>query len=80
MSSEDFAIRQRDIISRHQQGTGRWFLENPKFQSWHAGSTLNLLCPGIPGAGKSFMAAIVVNFLHSNTADAGVAVLYCSYM
>jgi Cdc6-like AAA superfamily ATPase len=45
------------------------------------GPTSTLLCPGIPGAGKTFMTAIVVDYLCDQLAsgDTGVAVLYCSY-
>ncbi len=55
-------------------------MESSEFKSWRDGSTLNHLCPCIPGAGKSFMTAIVVNSLRENGSDIGVAVLYCSYM
>ncbi len=74
--------RQLDLMDKRQEGTGQWFLNSPKFLAWVEGPTRTLLCPGIPGAGKTFMTAIVVNHLRetfSDSDDIGVAVFYCSY-
>jgi hypothetical protein len=82
LSTDDYGARQSDLIDRRQEGTGLWFLAHPKFTSWVEGSTRTLLCPGIPGAGKTFMTAIVVNFLrakHMGGNNIGISVLYCSY-
>ena len=41
-----------------------------------------LFCPGIPGAGKTFLTSIVVNDLqerHQHDSDVGIAYLYCNY-
>ena len=41
-----------------------------------------LFCPGIPGAGKTFLTSIVVNDLqerHQHDPDVGIAYLYCNY-
>ncbi len=82
LSAEDYSVRQADLIGRCEEGTGQWFLKSSEYTSWVGGSTRTLLCPGIPGAGKTFMTAIVVNNLLATCStqdDAGVAVLYCSY-
>ncbi len=70
------------MIGKCQEGTGRWFLESAEFIAWVEGGTSTLLCPGIPGAGKTFMSAIVVNWLGERFPrrdEVGIAVLYCSY-
>jgi Cdc6-like AAA superfamily ATPase len=69
-------------MDKRQEGTGQWFLKSSEFIAWVKGSTPTLLCPGIPGAGKTFMTAIVVNSLldrFSKVDDVGVVVFYCSY-
>jgi hypothetical protein len=75
-------MRQTDLMDKCQEGTGQWFLKSPEFVAWVEGPTRTLLCPGIPGAGMTFMTAIVINYLYvtySRCDDIGVAVLYCSY-
>ena len=46
------------------------------------GSDKTLFCPGIPGAGKTMMAAIAIDHLCETATpdDIGVAYLFCSYM
>jgi Cdc6-like AAA superfamily ATPase len=79
LSMEDFQVRHWDLFSQCQKRTGNWFLESAKFVAWLEGTTRTLLCSGIPGGGKTFMSAIVLNHLRESCANAGIAVLYCSY-
>jgi len=81
ISSTDFPAQQSDFIARRQDGTGLWFLNSPEFTKWIHGSNQTLFCPGIPGAGKTIMAATTIDHLlgtvQSNTV--GVAYIYCNY-
>ncbi len=81
ISPTDYDVQQADVLARCTEKTGRWFFESPEFAAWVDGSARTLFCPGIPGAGKTFLTAILVHHLRSTLADrgAGVAVLYCSY-
>ncbi|KAL8991285.1 MAG: hypothetical protein Q9169_007902 [Polycauliona sp. 2 TL-2023] len=81
ISSTDFAAQQSDIISRRQEGTGVWFLTSPDFRSWLDGPNRTLFCPGIPGAGKTMVAAIAVDHLcnEARNEDVGVAYIFCNY-
>jgi len=81
LSPTDFPAQQHDIISRRQEGTGQWFLDTPEFKRWLEGSDKRLYCPGIPGAGKTMMAAIAIDHLYRKmwSDDVGVAYLFCSY-
>jgi Cdc6-like AAA superfamily ATPase len=81
LTSVDFAAQQSDVISRRQEGTGTWFTDSPKFHSWVHGSNQTLFCPGIPGAGKTMIAAITVDYLwkHVQSKDIGVAYIYYNY-
>jgi len=75
-----FSKTQHDQIAQRQEGTGKWFLESPKFQSWQLGSDKTLFCPGIPGAGKTIMAATVIDhLLRAARHDIGITYLFCEY-
>ncbi|KAH8722870.1 hypothetical protein GQ44DRAFT_621849 [Phaeosphaeriaceae sp. PMI808] len=81
LSSVDMPAQQSDLIRHRQNNTGIWFLESEKFKSWLQGSGKTLFCPGMPGAGKTLMAAITVEYLQRNaqTSEVSVAYSYCSY-
>ncbi|KIM99237.1 hypothetical protein OIDMADRAFT_43209 [Oidiodendron maius Zn] len=81
LSPTDFPAQQHDIITRRHEGTGQWFLDSPEFKRWLQGSDKTLFCPGIPGAGKTMMAAITVDHLCRTIQgdDIRVAYLFCSY-
>lgn len=81
ISPTEFPTQQSDYIARRQEGTGQWFLDAPEFTKWLHEPRETLFCPGIPGAGKTMMSAIVVNHLLTKVrSDAvGVAYVYCNY-
>ncbi|KAH8781605.1 hypothetical protein BGZ57DRAFT_759893 [Hyaloscypha finlandica] len=81
LSPTDFLAQQHDIISRRAQGTGQWFLDSPKFERWLQGADKTLFCPGMPGAGKTMMAAVVINHFYATAPgnDTGVAFIFCNY-
>ncbi|KAL6824068.1 ankyrin repeat-containing domain protein [Trichoderma camerunense] len=78
----DYAPQHNDFISRKQEGTGQWFLESTKFETWLNTKGQTLFCPGIPGAGKTIITAIVVNHLLANFRNdpqVGIAYVYCNF-
>ncbi|MCJ1385157.1 hypothetical protein MMC17_008278 [Xylographa soralifera] len=80
LSLTDFPAQQHDIISRRQEGTGQWFLDCPEFNGWLQGPDRILFCPGMPGAGKTMIAAIVIDHLgRLAQADVGLAYVFCNY-
>lgn len=82
LSPTNYAIQQSNFIGRRQQGTGGWLPESLKFQVWLERPQQTLFCPGIPGAGKTIIASIVINELEvrfENNRDVGVAYLFCSF-
>ncbi|KAI9667659.1 MAG: hypothetical protein M1821_000476 [Bathelium mastoideum] len=81
LSTTDFPAQQREIISRRQDGTAQWFLDSVEFKEWLQGPSKILWCHGIPGAGKTMIAAVAIEYLCRMTAnpDIGVAYLFCSY-
>jgi hypothetical protein len=80
LSPTDFPAQQHDIVSRRQEGTGQWLLNSPEFESWLQGAARTLFCPGIPGAGKTMMAAIAIDYISRQAqADDGLAYVFCDY-
>ncbi|KAJ7117141.1 ankyrin repeat-containing domain protein [Mycena epipterygia] len=73
--------RQADIFSRWQPGTGGWLLTSPEFRDWESDCGKSLWCHGMPGAGKTVLASLVVNHLESRThnENIGVACIYLNY-
>jgi Cdc6-like AAA superfamily ATPase len=74
-------LQQNDIISRREKGTGQWLLDSTEFQGWLQGSDKTLFCPGIPGSGKTMVAAIATDYLCRTMPihEVGIAYIYCNY-
>ena len=81
ISPTDFPAQQSDFIGRREEGTGRWFLNAPTIAKWLYGPKETLFCPGIPGAGKTMIAAIMINHLLKavQSSAVGVTYVYCNY-
>ncbi len=78
----DYAAQQNEFISRRQEGTGQWLLDSEEFQSWLNTDKQTLFCPGIPGAGKTYLTAVTVNSLTTrfkNDPAVGIVYLYCNF-
>ncbi|KAG7041654.1 ankyrin repeat protein [Colletotrichum scovillei] len=63
ITSIDFTAQQIDNLDRRQEGTGKWLLESPEFEAWVLGDRRTLFCPGMPGAGKTMLSSIVIEYL-----------------
>jgi hypothetical protein len=81
ISATTYPAQQSDIIERKQEGTGQWFLDAPEVATWLNGPNRTLFCPGIPGAGKTMIAAIAIDNLLKLVPNnsRGVAYVYCNY-
>ena len=78
----DYGPQQSDLINTRQKGTGQWLLDSGEFKNWHSQSKQTLFCQGIPGAGKTIMASIVIDYLYTKyqtNASIGIAYLYCNF-
>jgi Cdc6-like AAA superfamily ATPase len=78
----DYGPQQSDFINRRQEGTGQWLLDSDEFREWLNQSNQTLFCQGMPGAGKTIMASIVINHLHTKyhtDVSIGIAYLYCNF-
>ena len=82
LSNVDYASQQSDNIRRRQLGTGQWLLDSPEFQAWLQTNKQTLFCPGIPGAGKTILSAIIVDYLSDSfytNLNIGFAYVYCNF-
>ncbi|KAJ7706664.1 hypothetical protein B0H17DRAFT_874667, partial [Mycena rosella] len=82
LSPINFFTRQADIFTVQLPGSGEWLLESDQFKAWSAGVGKILWCPGIPGAGKTVLASVVVNHLREILAQGGnigVAAIYLNH-
>ncbi|CAI6334754.1 unnamed protein product [Periconia digitata] len=78
----DYGPLQSSFIRKRQEGTGMWALEKPEYMTWLQEKGKTLFCPGIPGAGKTILTAIVVDNLyekHGRNHDTGIAYIYCNF-
>jgi len=81
ISPTDYPAQQSDFISRRQKGTGQWFLNSSQFGQWIGQPNGTLFCPGIPGAGKTMVAATAINHLLNSAQkrSVGIVYVYCNY-
>jgi hypothetical protein len=62
----DYTPQQSDHLTRRQPGTSQWLLDSPEFRTWLKTVKQTLFCPGFPGAGKTIITSIVVNYLRTD--------------
>jgi hypothetical protein len=82
LTPTDHGTQQSDFINRRQAGTGQWLLDSSEFQRWSNESKQTLFCQGIPGAGKTILTSIIVDYLGTkfqNDPNIGIAYLYCNF-
>ncbi|KAJ7117091.1 hypothetical protein C8R44DRAFT_983359 [Mycena epipterygia] len=81
LSPINFFVRQADVSSDRQPGTGEWLLADSRFRDWASGSGGTLWCRGIPGAGKTVLASMVINYLRTQPQNEnfGVACIYLNH-
>ncbi|KAJ7167380.1 hypothetical protein C8R43DRAFT_1121809 [Mycena crocata] len=81
LSPINFFTRQADIFRLRQPGTGKWILAVEEFKRWETGSGGILWGRGIPGAGKTVVASVVVDYLTKNAVNSniGVACIYLNH-
>ncbi|KAL6803698.1 ankyrin repeat-containing domain protein [Trichoderma sp. SZMC 28012] len=63
LSSIDSASMHHDYIKKCEPGTGQDLLNSEELQQWINVPRTMLFCPGIPGAGKTFQMAILIDYL-----------------
>ncbi|CAO2648680.1 Nn.00g079470.m01.CDS01 [Neocucurbitaria sp. VM-36] len=78
LSPLDFGVTQTDTLRRRHTDTCTWVLDSSEFKTWMSTPGGVLWCPGVAGAGKTVISAIVVDHLHRTFTSQEAAVL-CIY-
>ncbi|KAL3459526.1 ankyrin repeat-containing domain protein [Aspergillus heterothallicus] len=82
LDATDYAERQSDFLSLREKGTGDWFLESAQLLQWCSQPKQTLFCPGIPGAGKTVLASVIIQHLQRRFQDdetVPVVYIYCNF-
>ncbi|KAJ7250244.1 ankyrin repeat domain-containing protein [Mycena rebaudengoi] len=79
LSPLNFFPRHEDVFSTRQEGTGEWLFGEEKFKDWIASTGGVLWGHGMPGAGKTVLSSITVDYLRTRFSDANVSVA-CAYL
>lgn len=81
ISPTNYPARQCEFLRRRYPGTCTWFLNTPELKRWRQEVGGTLLCTGMPGAGKTIMAATVIDELSHdlNLERNGLAYVFCNY-
>ncbi|KAL6407302.1 Ankyrin repeat-containing domain protein [Ilyonectria robusta] len=73
---------------KREPDSGQWFLDSPIFQQWLQAASGTLLCYGFPGAGKTIMTSVIIDYLESEICNistqtpnenSAVTFLYCDF-
>ncbi|KAH6902486.1 hypothetical protein BKA70DRAFT_1113075, partial [Coprinopsis sp. MPI-PUGE-AT-0042] len=88
LSRVNFRDILQDNLSRRTPGTGKWLLKSKKFLAWLLLNHGFLWAKGMPGAGKTIMASIVIQYLQDeylndhpaeSRGDVLVLFVFCRY-
>ncbi|KAH7020832.1 uncharacterized protein B0I36DRAFT_367315 [Microdochium trichocladiopsis] len=82
LSPTGYGSQQTELLRRRQPGTGQWFLNHENYGHWLNEPGATLFCPGIPGAGKTMLAALIIDDMsrrYETLPDVAVAYVYCDY-
>lgn len=78
----DYDTQQRDYLRSQEPGTGQWILDSVEYRTWLERPAQTLFCQGMPGAGKTVLASVVVDSLITSIrrdSDVGVAYIYGNF-
>ncbi|KAH6879949.1 hypothetical protein BKA70DRAFT_1473908 [Coprinopsis sp. MPI-PUGE-AT-0042] len=82
LSLVNFRSIQQENLGKWTPGTIKWLLQSSMFQSWLATQYAILWGTGMPGAGKTVLASVVIKHLQAlaqASPDVCVAFVYCRY-
>jgi hypothetical protein len=80
LTMDNPAAQLSTLRDRRAKGSGHWFLSSKQYEAWYCDTGTRLLCPGIPGAGKTMIAATIIDHLGTTKEDdIGLAYFFCNY-
>jgi Cdc6-like AAA superfamily ATPase len=78
----DYSSQQADYTKMRHPGTGQWLLDLVEFKEWLLADGQTLLYTGIPGAGKTILTSIVIEYMQTQLhrdQKVGIAYIYCNF-
>lgn len=83
LSNITYQVTHDEIYRQRLPGSLSWFLALPNFKKWIEKEENTLFCSGIAGAGKSVVAATVIDHLlhevKQSSNHIGIAWIYCTF-
>jgi hypothetical protein len=80
LTMDNPAAQQSTLMDRKAKDSGQWFLSSKQYEAWYCGAGTRLFCPGIPGAGKTMIAATLIDHIRTTKEDSiGLAFFFCTY-
>ncbi|KAK2792588.1 hypothetical protein FQN52_003093 [Onygenales sp. PD_12] len=83
LAETDYGARLSDYLSQRQEGTGGWILNKDELKRWmESDGKCTLFCPGLPGAGKTVMASIIIDELYRQfhkDDNIGITFYFCDF-
>ncbi|EGX45834.1 hypothetical protein AOL_s00117g39 [Orbilia oligospora ATCC 24927] len=84
LTGTDYESIHADYRKKRMSGTGEWITDSTEFLEWLRGDKQTLFCTGRPGAGKTIITTIVIDWLqevmpHEDNGDIGIAHIYFNY-
>ncbi|KAJ5383019.1 hypothetical protein N7517_000930 [Penicillium concentricum] len=77
ISTIDGSKRYIEVLRTRHADTGTWFINKEEIQKWRSNEKQLLYCPGIPGAGKTVLSSVVIEWLTKSFAnDDDIAATY----
>ncbi|KAH9484709.1 Vegetative incompatibility protein HET-E-1 [Psilocybe cubensis] len=72
----NFRAIHRDALSKSIHGTGEWLIKSSQFSLWVEHPNSSLWIEGIPGAGKTVLMSIVIDYLEHQLCSDNETVVY----
>ena len=67
----------QEVLRTRHAGTGTWFINREEVQTWRNNKKQLLYCPGFPGAGKTVLSTVVIEWLTRSFSDEdNIAITY----
>ncbi|KAK2791961.1 hypothetical protein FQN51_001975 [Onygenales sp. PD_10] len=83
LAETDYGARLSDYLSQRQEGTGGWVLDKDELKRWmESDGKCTLFCPGLPGAGKTVTASIIIDELYRQfhkDDNIGITFYFCDF-
>ncbi len=83
ISPINYVAQYTDLLSRRQPGSRKWLFDSKEYSTWLSEKGQVLFCHGIPGTGKTFATAVVIESLHkefgNHFGDTLTTFIYCTY-